>query len=53
MKLHVPEHGDGCRASTYILGLVIGAIMLGYGVTYQVFGNKRDIKRVKFDLPKV
>ena len=33
------EDQEGYKAGTNVLGLVIGAIMLGYGVTYQVFGN--------------
>ena len=36
------EDREGYKASTNVLGLVIGAIMLYYGVTYQVFWNSVD-----------
>ena len=33
------ENREGYKASSNVVGLVIGAIMLFYGVTYKVFGN--------------
>ena len=37
---------EGYKASSNVLGLVIGAIMLYYGVSYQVFLNNIDINFV-------
>ena len=44
------EDQEGYKVGTNVLGLVIGAIMLGYGISYQVFQNNVEINIVKKNL---